>query len=106
MRISGAALRKISSELGTPYCATAEACNGTTWRHLPDAPDPSIMRRKANQFTYADGDTRDINTQTKIPSNSIPDILDRLRGGETMKAVGESYGVGKSAIFSIKKKYS
>lgn len=84
--------------------------HGKTWRHLHDAPSISALRkggvrRGFNQFSRG-GDTRDMHPGTKIPSSEIPSILRRLASGETLEAVGKTYGVKKTAIWHIKKKHA
>lgn len=80
--------------------------SGKTWRHLPDAPNVEQLRaggaqRGHNQFSRG-GDTRSAHPRTKIPTSEIPMILARLAAGETLEAVGKTYGVKKTAIWRIK----
>lgn len=80
---------------------------GKTWRHLPDAPSIESLksggvRRGFNQFSNG-GNSRDLHPCTKIPSSEIPAILARIDAGETLQAIGKTYGVKKAAIWRIKK---
>lgn len=80
--------------------------SGKTWRHLPDAPTIEALRasgvgRGHNQFSRG-GDTRSAHPRTKIPSSAIPSILARIDAGETLEAIGKTYGVKKTAIWRIR----
>lgn len=81
---------------------------GRTWRHLPDA--PSIVELKkggvpvgSNQFSGG-GETRDKHPKSKIPASEISTILRRIDNGETLEAIGQSYGVTKATIWRTKQR--
>ena len=100
----------IAKIIGSTVHVVADVCRGRSWQHLPDAPSlddlkkGGVRRGAINQFSNG-GDTRALNPRTKIPSSEIPAILQRVQAGETLVSIGNSYGVLKSAIWSIKKKH-
>uniref|UniRef100_A0A6H1ZB63 Putative homing endonuclease n=1 Tax=viral metagenome TaxID=1070528 RepID=A0A6H1ZB63_9ZZZZ len=98
---------EIVEQTGLGFHAVAGIVGGKTWRHLPDAPTVEELHaggvgRGHNQFSRG-GDTRSAHPKTKIPTSEIPAILARLAAGETLEAVGKTYGVKKTAIWHIKK---
>lgn len=101
---------EIANIVGSTVHVVYDVCRGRSWQHLPDAPSiedlkkGGVRRGAVNQFSNG-GDTRSINPRTKIPSSEIPKILERVRSGETLVSIGNSYGVLKSAIWSIKKQH-
>lgn len=98
---------EIVKQTGLGMHSVAGIVGGKTWRHLPDAPSIEDLRaggvgRGHNQFSKG-GDTRSAHPKTKIPTSEIPIILARLAAGETLEAVGKTYGVKRTAIWHIKK---
>lgn len=102
---------QIAELVGASKHAVVDVCRGRSWRHLADIPSVEelktggVRRGSVNQFTKG-GDTREINWNTKITSEQIPDILKRISNGETLKAIGDTYGVTKGTISKIKIKHS
>lgn len=111
LHIENKSIRAISEIVRIKQHIVADICRGRSWRHLPDAPSiealkaGGIRRGAFNQFSNG-GDTRALNPRTKIPSSEIPVILARLKEGETLQSIGDTYGVLKSAIWHIKKKHA
>jgi hypothetical protein len=107
LHFEGNSAPEISSTTGIGKHSVIGIISGKTWRHLPDAPTVEQLRaggvgRGHNQFSRG-GDTRSAHPKTKIPTSEIPKILARLAAGETLEAVGKTYGVKKTAIWHIKK---
>ena len=107
LHLSGLSTAEICKRTGAGKYPVADLCRGRTWRHLPDAPSLDELkkggvRRGHNQFSRGE-DTRALSPKTKIPSSEIPTILKRIKNGETYAAIGETYGVKKSAIWAIRK---
>lgn len=110
LHFEGKSAPEISKIVGHSVYTIDGIVLGRTWRHLPDAPTIEALRsggvhRGFNQFSRG-GDTRDLHPKTKIPSSEIPSILRRIDAGETLEAIGNTYGVKKTAIWHIKKKHA
>lgn len=110
LHFDGLSVSEISSRTGLSRHSVDGLVFGKTWRHLPDAPSLEALKaggvqRGHNQFSNG-GDTRSLHPRTKIPSSEIPTISRRIAAGETLEAIGASYGVKRTAIWRIKRQYS
>lgn len=111
LHLEGRNASEIATSVGHTVAAVYDVCRGRSWRHLPGAPSiealkaGGVKRGVFNQFSNG-GDTRALNPRTKIPSSEIPAILSRIEHGETLQEIGKTYGVLKSAVWAIKKKYA
>lgn len=107
LHFAGKSVTEIAQLTKQSIDSVSSLVQGRTWRHLPDAPsDESLkaggVRRGFNQFSRG-GDSRALHPGTKIPSSEFPFILKRINDGETLEAIGRSYGVKKTTIWRIKK---
>lgn len=110
LHLSGQSAADISRAVGFSQAVVYDVCRGRSWRHLPDAPSLKDLKaggvkRGFNQFSRG-GNSRDLHPGTKIPISDLDKILERRKNGETMDAIGETYGVKKAAVSRYLKNHS